>query len=108
MKHKVESVLLRIGSCVPEPSDNRMLSLWLSYPDVAGATIAAAKADEVGCATIWGNSNNSRSFWRRDDRDKIGWEPQDSADRYSDKLSAKVGDNPVAEKYQGGIYCDRG
>ncbi|MBV8915553.1 MAG: NAD(P)-dependent oxidoreductase [Acetobacteraceae bacterium] len=108
MKHRVQSVLIRIGSCFPEPSDQRMLSLWLSYPDVAGAVIAAAKADDVGCETIWGNSNNSRSFWRHDDRDRIGWQPQDSADGYADQLLGKVSGKPIAERYQGGIYCDRG
>jgi len=108
MKHKVQSVLLRIGSCFPEPSDQRMLSLWLSYPDIAELVVAAAKADEVGCEVIWGASNNSRTFWGRDDRDRIGWQPRESADGYADRLLGKVSDNPIAEKYQGGIYCDRG
>ena len=108
MKHGVGSVLLRIGSCFPEPSDQRMLSLWLSYPDVARLVIAAAKAEDVGCETIWGTSNNARSFWRRDDRARIGWQPQDSADAYAGQLLGKVSGNPIAEQHQGGIYCDRG
>lgn len=63
MKHGVESVLLRIGSCFPEPSTERMLSTWLSYPDVCSLVVVAGKAPEVGCDVIWGASNNSRTFW---------------------------------------------
>ena len=108
MKHKVESVLVRIGSCFPEPSDQRMLSLWLSYPDLARLVVACGKAEEVGCKVVWGASNNSRGFWGKDDRQGLDWAPQDSADVYADRLLGKVSGNPIAEKYQGGVYCDRG
>ena len=107
-KHKVESVLVRIGSCFPEPRDQRMLSLWLSYPDMGRLVVAAATAAEVGCATIWGASNNSRTFWRHDDREVIGWQPQDSADVFADRVMGKVSGDPVAETFQGGMYCARG
>jgi len=106
-KHGVESVLLRIGSCFPEPSTERMLSTWLSYGDVCRLAIAAGTARNVGCDVVWGASSNSRSFWRRDAREKIGWPPQDSADGRADRLMAKVTDNPVAERYQGGVDTTR-
>lgn len=108
MKHGVESVLVRIGSCFPEPVDQRMLSLWLSYPDIARLMLACGRAEKVGCITIWGASNNSRRFWGKDDRDVIRWTPQDSADVYADRMLGKVSGNPTAEKYQGGIYTARG
>ena len=107
-KHKVDSVAVRIGSCFREPTDQRMLSTWLSYPDIGRLVVAAARADEVGCSTIWGASNNARTFWRRDDREVIGWQPQDSADGYANQVMGKVSDNPVVETYQGGVYCARG
>ncbi len=108
MKHGVESVLLRIGSCFPEPSTERMLSTWLSYPDVCSLVVAAGKAPEVGCDVVWGASNNSRSFWGRDTRAKIGWRPKDSADDHEARLLGKATDNPTIEKYQGGIDTTRG
>ncbi len=106
-KHGVESVLLRIGSCFPEPSTERMLSTWLSYGDVCRLVIAAGTARDVGCDVVWGASSNSRSFWRRDAREKIGWAPQDSADGWADRLMGKVTDNPVAERHQGGVDTTR-
>ena len=109
-KHRVESVLVRIGSCFPEPVDERMLSTWLSFGDLGRLMVASAEAETetVGCKVIWGASNNSRSFWGRDDREALGWAPQDSADAFANEVMGKVSDNPVAERFQGGAYAGRG
>lgn len=104
-KHGVESVFLRIGSCLPEPVNNRMLSTWLSYPDLCSLVERCVLAERVGCAVIWGASDNSRTFWRKDARALIGWAPQDSADTFAGQLAGKVSDDPVEERYQGGPFC---
>ncbi len=103
-KHGVESVLVRIGSCFPEPTEERMLSTWLSYGDLCRLCERATLAPRTGCCVIWGASNNSRSFWRRDARDLIGWQPQDSADAYAVVVRGKTSGDPVVERYQGGAY----
>jgi uronate dehydrogenase len=103
-KHGVESVLVRIGSCFPEPTEERMLSTWLSYGDLCRLCERATLAERTGCCVIWGASKNSRTFWRRDARALIGWEPQDSADAYADKVRGKVSGDPIVERYQGGAY----
>ena len=108
-KNGVESVFLRIGSCIPEPIDDRMLSTWLSYGDltrlVERSTLAPTTGP-TGCLVVWGASKNSRmTWWRKDGRDTIGWAPRDSADGYTDVLSGKTSGNPVAERHQGGGYC---
>jgi uronate dehydrogenase len=104
-KHGVESVLVRIGSCFPEPVEARMLATWLSYADLVRLMRRCVEAEKVGCAVIWGASNNARSFWGKDAREKLGWAPQDSADGFADKLGTKTSGNPVTERYQGGGYC---
>ncbi len=108
-KYGVESVFLRIGSCIPAPIDDRMLSTWLSYGDltrlVERSTLAPTTGP-TGCLVVWGASRNSRmTWWRRDGRDIIGWTPQDSVDGYTDALDGRTSGNPVAERYQGGGYC---
>ncbi len=108
-KNGVESVFLRIGSCIPEPIDDRMLSTWLSYPDltrlVERATLAPTTGPD-GCLVVWGASRNSAmTWWGRDGRDVIGWAPEDSADGYAEALAGKTSGNPVAERHQGGGYC---
>ncbi len=108
-KHGVESVFLRIGSCTPAPQDDRMLSTWFSYDDltrlVERSTLAPSLG-QTGCLVIWGVSKNSRmTWWRKDGRADIGWEPQDSADRFVPELTGKTSGKPAAERYQGGDYC---
>lgn len=107
-KHGVENVNIRIGSCFPEPVDARMLATWLSYDDLARLIAAATLAPRTGHCVIWGASRNARMTWWRDDhRARIGWTPQDSADRWAGPLGDKHGD-PVAERYQGGGYTSAG
>jgi len=104
-KHGVESLSVRIGSCFPEPVDARMLATWLSYGDLSRMMACAIRAPKVECSVIWGASANSRSFWGKDAREMIGWQPQDSADIFAGQLKDKTSGNPVTERYQGGGYC---
>jgi uronate dehydrogenase len=104
-KHGVENVNLRIGSCFPEPVNARMLSTWLSYADLARLVVACVTAPKVGHAVVWGASKNPASFWEKDHRDRIGWQPEDSAEAWRDKVGGIVSGDPVEERYQGGGYC---
>ncbi len=106
MKHGVESVSIRIGSCFPEPTNARMLATWLSYADLARLVTRCVLVERVGCEVIWGASKNSRmTWWRNDAREKIGWAPQDSADPFAGQLGGKVSDDPIEERFMGGAYC---
>jgi uronate dehydrogenase len=107
-KHGVESVNVRIGSCCPAPVDVRMLSTWISPADLARLCVCALVAPRTGWAVVWGASANSASFWGADDRDRIGWQPCDSADAWRDVVGAIRADDPVAERFQGGAFAARG
>ena len=108
-KHGVESVLVRIGSCFPEPVNARALATWLSYPDFSRLVVRCVVTGKVGCCVVWGASNNKRmTWWRSDAREALGWTPQDSADPYAGQLSGKVSDDPVEERYMGGVFCTIG
>jgi uronate dehydrogenase len=104
-KHGVENVNLRIGSCFPKPVNARMLSTWLSYADLARLVQRCVLADRVGHAVIWGASKNPATFWGEDHRDRIGWQPEDSAEAHRAEVGHIVSDDPVEERYQGGSYC---
>ena len=104
-KHGVENVNLRIGSCFPEPTNNRMLSTWLSYPDLVRLCVAAVTAPRTGHCVIWGCSANPAGFWGEDHRDRIGWQPEDSAESFRAALAGKGLGDAVEERYQGGGYC---
>lgn len=108
-KHGVESVIVRIGSCFPEPVDARMLATWLSYGDLTLLCERAVIAPQVGCCVIWGVSNNSRmTWWEGDARELIGWAPLDSADVFEAKVAGKTSGDPVVEAHQGGAYVKMG
>lgn len=104
-KHGVENVNLRIGSCLPRPVNNRMLSTWLSYPDFVRLCVAAVTAPRSGHCVIWACSRNSASFWGEDHRARIGWQPLDSADDFRAELAGTNLGDAVEERYQGGPYC---
>ena len=99
-KHGLESVSVRIGSCFPEPVDERMLSTWLSYDDLARLMVRW-----TGCCIVWGNSANSRTWWRDDARAELDWAPQDTADIFAGAVAGKVATDPAVELHQGGAYC---
>lgn len=102
-KHGVENVNLRIGSCYPKPVDNRMLATWLSFGDLARLVARCVLAERVGHAVIWGCSRNPESFWGHDHRDRIGWQPEDTAEDYRAAVEGIRAD-PVSERYQGGGF----
>jgi uronate dehydrogenase len=104
-KHGVENVNIRIGSCLPKPNNARGLATWLSYPDLASCVLRCIEAERVGHAVIWGASNNPNSFWAKDHRDRIGWQPKDSAEAFRAEIEGVVSGDPVEERYQGGFYC---
>jgi uronate dehydrogenase len=103
-KHGVENVNLRIGSSFPKAVDRRMLSTWLSYGDLVRLVTAAVTAPRSGHCVIWACSNNPASYWGKDHRDRIGWQPQDSAEQFRDEVGEIVSGDPVTERYQGGGY----
>ena len=105
-KHGVESVFIRIGSACPEPVNARMLASWMSYADLSRLMIRCVMTETVGVKVIWGASDNARmTWWKDDDRDALGWAPQDSADGFAGQLAGKVSGDPVEERYVGGAYC---
>jgi uronate dehydrogenase len=104
-KHGVESVSVRIGSSFPEPVDERMLSTWLSYDDLFRLMVRCVEVERTGCCIVWGNSANSRTWWRDDARAELGWVPQDTSDIFAGAVAGKVTGDPVVELHQGGAYC---
>ncbi|TMU97753.1 NAD(P)-dependent oxidoreductase [Streptomyces sp. DASNCL29] len=107
-KHGIETVAIRIGSCFPEPTTVRMLSIWMSPADGARLLHAALTAENVGCTTVYGSSANTRLWWDLSSARALGYEPQDDSEPYAAKLIAEQGElepgNPDHE-YLGGAFC---
>lgn len=104
-----ETALVRIGSCVPEPINYRMLSTWLSHDDFASLAEAIFRAPVLGCPVIWGASANDAGWWDNSHLGWLGWQPKDNAETYRAKVVAntpKPNPNDALVRFQGGAFVD--
>ncbi|MEU1019913.1 NAD(P)-dependent oxidoreductase [Streptomyces sp. NPDC005898] len=107
-KHGIETVSVRIGSCFPEPTNVRMLSVWMSPADGARLFHAALTAEDVGHTVVHGSSANTRLWWDLSSARALGYDPRDDSEPYAAKLVAEQGEldpaNP-AHAHLGGHFC---
>ncbi|WP_330457075.1 NAD(P)-dependent oxidoreductase [Streptomyces sp. NBC_00820] len=108
-RHGLETVSVRIGSCFPEPTSVRMLSLWLSPADGARLFHASLTAEEVGHTVVYGSSANTRLWWDLSSARALGYEPRDDSEPYAAELIAAQGEmdsaNP-AHSHLGGHFVN--
>ncbi|MCB5907277.1 NAD-dependent epimerase/dehydratase family protein [Streptomyces pinistramenti] len=106
--HGIETVSLRIGSCFPEPTTVRMLSIWLSPADCARLLHASLTAEHVGHTVAYASSANTRLWWDLSSARALGYAPQDDSEPYAAALLAAQGaldpDNPE-HTHIGGAFC---
>ncbi len=99
-KYGLETVSVRIGSCFPEPTSVRMLSVWMSPADGARLFHAALTAEDVGHKVVYGSSANTRLWWDLTTARSLGYTPQDDSEPYAEKLIAERGDlDPTNEAH---------
>ncbi|MEU6280648.1 NAD(P)-dependent oxidoreductase [Streptomyces sp. NPDC047028] len=96
-KHGLETVSVRIGSCFPEPTSVRMLSVWMSPADGARLFHAALTAEGVGHTVVYGSSANTRLWWDLTSARALGYEPRDDSEPYAEKLIAEQGELDPAD-----------
>ncbi len=99
-KYGLETVSVRIGSCFPEPTNVRMLSVWMSPADGARLLHAALTAEHVGHTVVYGSSANTRLWWDLTSARALGYEPRDDSEPYAEKLIAEQGElDPTNEAH---------
>jgi len=99
-KHGLEVISLRIGSCFPEPTDERMLATWLSHRDMSNLCRCCLQASQVGYTVLYGVSNNKRVWWSNAKAGYIGYQAIDSADDFEEALLTPQITNHQGEKYK--------
>ncbi len=102
-KHALACFVMRIGSCFPEPTDERMLSTWLSYADFCRLAEIGLAADYVYEA-VYGVSANRRSWWDNSNAHRLGYRLQDDAEAFAAKVAGKRSFDPLIEPYHGGSF----
>lgn len=110
-KFGIETAIIRIGSCFPEPKNHRMLSTWMSYDDFIQLIERIFQVPRLGCPIIYGASANSASWWDNREVAYLGWQPKDNAEVFRSKIDAQM-DPPPADDvnavYHGGAFCGDG
>ncbi|AEW93441.1 MULTISPECIES: NAD-dependent epimerase/dehydratase family protein [Streptomycetaceae] len=107
-RYGVETVSVRIGSLQPEPTDVRMLSVWLSPADGARLFHAALTAGDVGHTVVYGSSANTRLWWDLSSARALGYQPRDDAEAFAARLLAEQGEPDPARPehaFLGGQFC---
>ena len=87
-KRGIESVHLRILSCTPEPQNLRALGTWLSYADMVQLVLKSITAAVTGFTVAYGVSNNTRAPVSNARTPFLGYQPQDNAEDWADRITA--------------------
>jgi uronate dehydrogenase len=104
-KHGIETVCIRIGSCIEKPTEFRHLSTWLSHDDLLQLLDLSIKTPKLGFQVVWGVSGNTRSYWDNSGN-QLGYQPKDNAEDYAAEILGKQ--NPldeIAQRHQGGSFA---
>jgi len=105
-KYGMEVFCMRIGNVNPAPIDKRRLSLWFSPRDLAQLVGIGIEHPDIRFEIVYGISGNKRAWYDNSNAYRLGYRPQDDSEIHAAQVLAreKPGD-PVAERYQGGVFC---
>ncbi len=110
-KFGIETAIVRIGSCFPEPKNHRMLSTWMSYGDFTRMIERIFDVPKLGCPIIYGASANTARFWDNGNVDWLGWNPEDNGEDHRARIDAEQ-DKPARDApevvWQGGGFAADG
>jgi uronate dehydrogenase len=103
-RHGIDAVACRIGSFLEEPASVRGLSIWLSHADGVRMVEAALTAPAPGYAVLYGISANTRAWWDLEPGRRLGYDPQDDAEDFADRVQPGPDDEAEAE-FVGGPFA---
>jgi uronate dehydrogenase len=105
-KHGIESICVRIGSMIERPTEPRHLSTWLGNDDAVQLMMRCIETPKIGFMVVWGVSNNTRSYWRQDGAERLGYRPTQNAEAYAQDILGRP--NPldaIGQRHQGGSFA---
>lgn len=109
-KYGVETLIVRIGSCLPEPADRRMMATWISAGDMLRLIERMLAAPRLGCPIVYGVSDNDECWWDNSETDYLGWQPLDNSRQFAGKFDHLPPEDPTdpAVVWQGGGFAKAG
>lgn len=102
-KWGVKGFCMRIGSCFPAPTNERALHTWQSYGDIVRLVRTGLTADYV-YEIVYGVSDNPEAWWDNTRARELGYDPQDSAENWRDKVADIGPQDEIDGAFQGGPF----
>ena len=104
-KHGIETVNVRIGSCMPQPTEPRHLATWLGHEDLFRLMECCFQSATLGCLAVWGVSANTRSWWDNNQAAALGYTPRQNAEDWAAEILLKPDPlDLLSQQFQGGIF----
>jgi len=105
-KHGIETVCIRIGSCVERPMEPRHLATWLGHEDLLHLIEQSISVPDIGFIVVWGVSANTRSYWDNGGAAQLGYQPRQNAEDFAEEVLSRADPlDPIARQYQGGGFA---
>jgi uronate dehydrogenase len=105
-KHGIEGISLRIGTAFSKPpAEPRHLSTWFGDDDLMQMIMACITVPDVGYMTVWGVSNNTRSYYDNTGAEKLGYRPRQNSEEFATQVLQQPNPlDPIAQQFQGGGF----
>lgn len=104
-KYGMEVFCMRIGNVTVAPPDKRRLSNWISPRDFARLVSVGIDNPDIRFEIVYGVSDNTRTWYDNSNAVRLGYKPQDNAERFAaDVLAKEKPGDPRAEMFQGGNF----
>ncbi len=103
-RYGIDAISCRIGSFLAHPETTRHLSTWLSHDDCVRMVDAALTASAPGYAVLYGISANTRAWWDLEPGRQLGYQPQDDAEQFADRVDRRREDE-VEGAHVGGPFA---
>lgn len=107
-KHGIAVTCLRIGNVGSRPLDVRRLSIWISPEDIVQLICIGLEHPDIRFDILYGASDNAASWWDNSRAHQLGYRPTGKAEdhrAHAEAEQAKVGPDPVGDRFQGGTFC---
>ncbi|MDH4172920.1 MAG: NAD(P)-dependent oxidoreductase [Betaproteobacteria bacterium] len=105
-KYGMQVFCMRIGNVNPKPIDKRRLSIWFSPRDLAQLVSIGIEHPDIRFEIVYGISGNQRAWYDNANAFRLGYRPQDDSEVFAaEVLARETPGEPVAEKFQGGVFC---
>lgn len=89
-KYGLRVLCIRIGYVDDKPIDRRRLSIWSSWRDLAQLVRIGLTHPQLRYAVVYGVSNNTRGFFDNETAFKLGYQPQDDAEKFAAEVLAET------------------